>query len=138
MQDQSSLRHARQVVAERKEEYVQSNNEYEFRREEYRVALAEGVDAETRRRSYSEARAQMIEAREQLHLAEKARDSLQVAAGQKEQEFLQAQEEAQHDYQESKPRYDQTIFVLRLLYVTAALAAGFLIWRYLSHNRAII
>lgn len=111
----------------------QARSEWEYRKEEYRLALERGRDDPALARLHEEAGASYETARETYSLAEATRRSLEARQAAPRAEYNAAALTVHESYQHAVDRYELIVFLLRFCYALPLFAGS--VWAWLALRR---
>ncbi|MDP2870971.1 MAG: zinc ribbon domain-containing protein [Bacillota bacterium] len=118
-----------QILDARRTAQAKALQEYEFRREEYRVLLERGEVGPAQRATYENSRVAYEEANAALAAAEAAHAKARAAQDGAQTQFDVAMQEVDEAYRRADRAYELQLLMLRLLYVLPVLVGGIVVWQ---------
>jgi len=124
---------AQTAAAEAWAALTKARAEYEYRREEYRVALERGLDDPALAAAYAEARTLVEQAAVRHELAEAVRVSLEAELKEPQQAYEAVMRRVQESYERADAHYQLAVFALRFAYALPLF--GLSVWGWLALRR---
>lgn len=113
----------------------QARAEYEFRREEYRVALEKGLDDPALAASHESAKSAYEEAEARYQIAEAARANLETDLSARQKTYDDVLARVSKAFDRANGRYEVIAFILRFAYALPLFALSVWLWLALRRRR---